>query len=130
MRILVVEDEERLSEVLRLGLVEQGYAVDVSGDGNSGLDLARTNAYDAIILDIMLPGMNGYRMCATLRKEGIWTPILMLTAKSGEYDHAEALDTGADDFLAKPFSFVVLRRPSEGAAAPEYRERPPILTRR
>src|SRR6266508_1506851 len=108
MRILVVEDEERLVELLRLGLVEHGYAVDAATDGNAGLELARSNNYDAIILDIMLPGMNGYRVCAALRDEGIWTPILMLTAKSGEYDHAEALDTGADDFLAKPFSFVVL----------------------
>lgn len=128
MRILVVEDEERLSEVLRLGLVEQGYAVDVSGDGNTGLDLARTNAYDAIILDIMLPGMNGYRVCATLRKEGIWTPILMLTAKAGEYDHAEALDTGADDFLSKPFSFVVLVAHLRALLRRNRRERPPILS--
>jgi DNA-binding response OmpR family regulator len=128
MRILVVEDEERLSEVLRLGLVEQGYAVDVSGDGTTGLDLARTNAYDAIILDIMLPGMNGYRVCARLREEGIWTPILMLTAKAGEYDHAEALDTGADDFLAKPFSFVVLVAHLRALLRRTGRERPAILS--
>ncbi|MCA1842170.1 MAG: response regulator transcription factor [Actinobacteria bacterium] len=108
MRILVVDDEAHLSEVLKVGLMEQGYAVDVSGNGISGLELARTNNYDAIILDIMLPGMNGFRVCAALRAEDVWTPILMLTAKSGDYDHAEALDTGADDFLAKPFSFVVL----------------------
>jgi two-component system, OmpR family, response regulator len=108
MRILVVDDEAHLSEVLKLGLMEQGYAVDVSGNGISGLELARSNSYDAIILDIMLPGMNGFRVCAALREEDVWTPILMLTAKSGDYDHAEALDTGADDFLAKPFSFVVL----------------------
>jgi two-component system OmpR family response regulator len=128
MRILVVEDEERLSEVLRLGLVEQGYAVDVSGDGTTGLDLARANAYDAIILDIMLPGMNGYRVCATLREEGIWTPILMLTAKAGEYDHAEALDTGADDFLAKPFSFVVLVAHLRALLRRTGRKRPAILS--
>jgi DNA-binding response OmpR family regulator len=128
MRILVVEDEDRLSEVLRRGLVEQGYAVDVSADGTAGLDLARGNNYDAIILDIMLPGMNGYRVCAALRDEGIWTPILMLTAKAGEYDHAEALDTGADDFLAKPFSFVVLLAHLRALLRRTGRERPAILS--
>ena len=127
MRILVVEDEERLTEVLRLGLVEQGYAVDVSGNGVTGLELARTNDYDAIILDIMLPGMNGYRVCAALREENIWTPILMLTAKSGEYDHAEALDTGADDFLAKPFSFVVLVAHLRALLRRTGRKRPAVL---
>jgi DNA-binding response OmpR family regulator len=128
MRILVVEDEQRLADVLRLGLVEQGYAVDVTGDGKAGLDLARANAYDAIVLDIMLPGMNGYRVCAALREEGIWTPILMLTAKAGEYDHAEALDTGADDFLAKPFSFVVLVAHLRALLRRTGRERPAVLT--
>ncbi|MCA1846519.1 MAG: response regulator transcription factor [Actinobacteria bacterium] len=128
MRILVVEDEERLTEVLRQGLVAEGYAVDVSGDGITGLDLARTNTYDAIILDIMLPGMNGYRVCAALRDEGIWTPILMLTAKSGEYDHAEALDTGADDFLAKPFSFMVLLAHLRALIRRTGRKRPVVLT--
>ena len=77
-------------------------------DGLEGLWRAREQPYDAIVLDILLPGMNGYKVCRTLREEGNWTPILMLTAKSGEYDEAEALDTGADDFLSKPFSFVVL----------------------
>jgi DNA-binding response OmpR family regulator len=128
MRILIVEDEERLVELLRLGLVEQGYAVDAATDGNAGLDLARGNSYDAIILDIMLPGLNGYRVCAALRDEGIWTPILMLTAKSGEYDHAEALDTGADDFLAKPFSFVVLLAHVRALMRRSGRERPAILS--
>jgi two-component system, OmpR family, response regulator len=128
MRILVVEDEERLSEVLRHGLMEHGYAVDVSDNGASGLELARTNNYDAIILDILLPEMNGYRVCATLREENIWTPILMLTAKSGEYDHAEALDTGADDFLAKPFSFVVLVAHLRALLRRAGRKRPAVLT--
>jgi two-component system, OmpR family, response regulator len=128
MRILVVEDEERLVELLRLGLVEHGYAVDAATDGNAGLELARSNSYDAIILDIMLPGLNGYRVCATLRDEGIWTPILMLTAKSGEYDHAEALDTGADDFLAKPFSFVVLLAHVRALMRRTGRERPAVLS--
>jgi DNA-binding response OmpR family regulator len=128
MRILVVEDEERLSEVLRAGLIEHGYAVDVADNGATGLEMARSNNYDAIILDILLPEMNGYRVCASLREENIWTPILMLTAKSGEYDHAEALDTGADDFLAKPFSFVVLVAHHRALLRRTGRRRPAVLT--
>ena len=128
MRILVVEDEERLAEVLRQGLVAEGYAADVSGDGITALELARTGTYDAIILDIMLPGMNGYRVCAALREEGIWTPILMLTAKSGDYDHAEALDTGADDFLGKPFSLMVLLAHLRALIRRTGRKRPAVLT--
>jgi DNA-binding response OmpR family regulator len=128
MRILAVEDEERLSEILQLGLTEHGYAVDIARDGETGLELARTNNYDAIILDILLPGMNGYRICAALREENIWTPILMLTAKAGDYDHAEALDTGADDFLAKPFSFVVLVAHLRALLRRTGRKRPAVLT--
>ncbi|WP_171165412.1 response regulator transcription factor [Streptomyces sp. I05A-00742] len=108
MRLLVIEDEERLAASLQRGLAAAGYAVDVAHDGLTGLHLAREHPYRAIVLDIMLPGLNGYRVCARLRAEGVTTPILMLTAKNGEYDEAEALDTGADDFLAKPFSYVVL----------------------
>ena len=128
MRILVVEDEERLAELLRVSLIEEGYAVDVSGDGITGLELARANNYDAIVLDIMLPGMNGYRVCATLRAEDIWTPVLMLTAKSGDYDHAEALDTGADDFLAKPLSLVVLAAHLRALLRRTGRKRPAVLS--
>lgn len=108
MRVLVVEDEQRLAETLQWGLEADGYAVDLAHDGLVGLRMAEQHPYQAIILDIMLPGMNGYRVCAALRERGVTTPILMLTAKSGEYDEAEALDTGADDFLSKPFSYVVL----------------------
>jgi DNA-binding response OmpR family regulator len=108
MRIPVVEDEVNLAVAVAQGLRAEGYEVDVSHDGNDGLWRAREGQFDAIVLDIMLPGMNGYRVCAALRKEGIWTPILMLTAKDGEYDEAEGLDTGADDYLTKPFSLVVL----------------------
>jgi len=108
MRILVVEDEKRLAANLRTGLEAEGFAVDVAHDGGEGLWYARENPYDAILLDIMLPVLNGYKVCETLRAEENWTPILMLTAKDGEWDEAEALDTGADDFLSKPFSFVVL----------------------
>jgi DNA-binding response OmpR family regulator len=108
VRVLIVEDEARLVTYLRRGLEAEGYAVDIAGDGEQGLWMAANEPYDAIVLDIMLPVMNGYRVCAELRGRGVWTPILMLTAKSGELDEAEALDTGADDFLAKPFSFAVL----------------------
>ena len=108
MRVLVVEDEVNLATAVAQGLRGEGYDVEVSHDGDDGLWRAREGQFDAILLDIMLPGMNGYRVCATLRQEGIWTPILMLTAKDGEYDEAEGLDTGADDYLTKPFSLVVL----------------------
>jgi DNA-binding response OmpR family regulator len=108
VRLLVVEDEERMAELLRRGLRAEGYAVDLAHDGNEGLWLAQANPYEAIVLDIMLPGMNGYRVCTELRTAKVTTPILMLTAKSGEYDEAEGLDTGADDYLSKPFSYVVL----------------------
>jgi CheY-like chemotaxis protein len=93
---LVVEDEARVASAVKRGLEAEGFAVDVAGDGTDGLWLAQENSYDAIVLDIMLPGVNGYRVCAKLREAGDWTPILMLTAKNGEYDEAEALDEGAD----------------------------------
>ena len=108
MRVLVVEDEVHLAQAISDGLTAEGFDVDAVHDGNDGLWRAREGSYDAIVLDVLLPGMNGYRVCKTLREEGIWTPILILTAKDGEFDEAEALDTGADDFLSKPFSFVVL----------------------
>ncbi len=108
MKILVIEDDKRLASTVKRGLEDEGYAVDVAFDGPDGAWRATEQSYDAIILDVMLPGLNGYRVCAGLREGGNWTPILMLTAKRGEFDEAEALDTGADDFLSKPFSFVVL----------------------
>jgi two-component system, OmpR family, response regulator len=108
MRVLVVEDGTRLAASLRTGLQAEGFAVDVAPDGGEALWLARETEYDAILLDIMLPVMNGYKVCETLRAEGNWTPILMLTAKDGEWDQVEALDTGADDYVTKPFSFDVL----------------------
>ncbi len=108
MRVLVVDDEVALTRSLRRGLEAEGFAVDVAHDGEEGLWLARENDYDAILLDLMLPKINGYKVCRTLREEENWTPILILTAKTGELDEAEGLDTGADDFIAKPFSFVVL----------------------
>lgn len=108
VRILVVEDDKRLAATLRRGLEAEGFSVDNALDGEEGLWLASENSYDAIVLDIMLPKVNGFQVCARLRDAGNWTPILMLTAKDGELDEAEALDTGADDYLTKPFSYVVL----------------------
>ena len=108
MRVLLVDDEERFATAVRHGLEAEGLAVDLAHDGNEGLWMARSNDYDAIVLDILLPGLNGYRICAELRDGGNWTPILMLTALAEDLDEAEALDTGADDYLSKPFSFVVL----------------------
>lgn len=108
MRLLIVEDEVRLAEALQRGLEAEGFEADLAFDGLDGLARALAGQYEAIVLDILLPGMNGYRVCAEIRAAGNWTPILMLTAKTGEFDEAEALDTGADDFLSKPFSFVVL----------------------
>lgn len=107
-RLLIVEDELHLAQALATGLENEGLSVELSFRGDEGLQRARQETFDLIILDILLPGINGFRLCALLRAEGIAAPILMLTAKDGELDEAEALDTGADDFLTKPFSFVVL----------------------
>ncbi len=108
MRVLIVEDEATLAEALERGLRAEGFDVDVASDGAEGLWRAKEWPYTVIVLDVLLPGMNGYRVARSLREAEVWTPILMLTAKDGEYDEAEALDIGADDFLRKPFSFMVL----------------------
>ena len=108
MRVLVVEDNEAMADAVQRGLRAEGFDVDVTRDGLDGLWRAREFPYDVIVLDILLPGMNGYAICRTLRDDGFTTPILMLTAKDGEEDEAEGLDLGADDFLTKPFSFTVL----------------------
>jgi two-component system OmpR family response regulator len=108
MRILVVEDEARLATALQRGLQAEGFAVDVAGDGPTGLEQARHGEYDAMILDVMLPGLSGYRVVRALREERNWLPVLMLSAKDGEHDQADGLDCGADDYLTKPFSYVVL----------------------
>ncbi|MFF1904716.1 response regulator transcription factor [Kitasatospora sp. NPDC058218] len=107
MEILVVEDDPQVAAAVRRGLEAEGYTVDLAPDGLTGLRLAQRHAYRAIVLDIMLPGLNGYKVCEALREGGSTTPILMLTAKDGEYDEAEGLDTGADDYLTKPFSYLV-----------------------
>ena len=108
MKLLLVEDDAKLAAAVKRGLEAEGFAVEVARDGNEGLWRATESGYDLILLDIMLPGRNGYQVCAALRANANWTPILMLTAKDGDLDEAEALDTGADDYLTKPFSFPVL----------------------
>jgi DNA-binding response OmpR family regulator len=128
MRILVVEDEKRLASSLRTGLEAEGFAVDTAYDGVEGLWYAREHQYDAILLDIMLPGLNGYKVCETLRAEQNWTPILMLTAKDGDLDQVEALDTGADDYVTKPFSFQVLLARVRSLLRRGRPERPALLT--
>jgi len=127
VRLLLVEDEVTLAAYLRRGLEREGYAVDMAGDGEHGLWLASETPYDVVVLDIMLPKLNGYRVCAELRERGVWTPVLMLTAKDGEHDEAEALDTGADDFLSKPFSFVVLLARLRALTRRGAAERPAVL---
>jgi len=108
VKLLLVDDDTALTSSLQRGLQAEGFVIDVSADGLDALWRADEASYGAIILDIMLPGRNGFAVCAELRKRGDWTPILMLTAKDGDLDQAEALDTGADDYLTKPFSFAVL----------------------
>jgi DNA-binding response OmpR family regulator len=108
VRVLVVEDERRLAAAVRRGLSAEGFAVDIAYDGEDGLHCAREGGYDAVVLDLMLPKVSGYRVCQQLRAEKNWVPILILSAKDGEYDQADGLDLGADDYLTKPFSYVVL----------------------
>jgi two-component system, OmpR family, response regulator len=126
--VLVVEDEERLATALQRGLHAEGFAVDIAANGPAGLEAARHGEYDAMILDVMLPGLSGYRVVRALRAEGHWLPVLMLSAKDGEHDQADGLDCGADDYLTKPFSYVVLlarlRALLRRGAAP----RPAVLT--
>ena len=124
----MIEDDRHLAASVRRGLRADGFAVDIAGDGTEGLWMAKEGAYDAIVCDIMLPGMSGYKVCAELRSAGDWTPLLMLTAKNGELDEAEALDTGADDFLTKPFSYVVLLARLRALLRRGGRERPAVLT--
>ena len=108
MKLLVVEDDKKIAAVVKRGLEAEGFSVQVALNGTDGLWYATEGSFDLIVLDIMLPGRNGFQICADLRAAGDWTPILMLTAKDGDLDEAEALDAGADDYLTKPFSFPVL----------------------
>ena len=127
MRVLVVEDEVELADGIRRGLEAEGYAVDVVHDGIDGLWRATEHDYGAIVLDLMLPGKNGLQVCAELRAAGKWTPVLVLTARDGELDETESLDTGADDFLAKPFSPVVLTARLRALLRRGAGERPTVL---
>ena len=127
MRILVVEDDKQLAVALRRGLEGEGYAVDIALDGGQGEWLASENPYDALVLDIMLPTLAGDTLCARRREAGDWTPILMLTARSGPDQEARALDAGVDDFLAKPFSFMVLLARLRALVRRGGRERPTVL---
>lgn len=127
MRVLLVEDEESLALAVSSGLRAEGFSVDAVRTGVEGLLRATDGEYAAIVLDILLPDVNGYEVCASLRERGVWTPILMLTAKNGEYDEAEALDTGADDFLSKPFSYVVLVARLRALARRGTTARPAVL---
>lgn len=108
MRVLVIEDEARLAKTLVMGLSAEGFSVVTADNGADGLLLATEEPFDVVICDIMLPGPNGYEVVRRMRAAGVWTPVLMLTAKDGDYDQADAFDLGADDYLTKPFSFVVL----------------------
>ncbi|KDF01432.1 transcriptional regulator [Mycolicibacterium aromaticivorans JS19b1 = JCM 16368] len=127
MRILVVEDEPRLAELIRRGLVAEGFVVQLAGDGRVGLDEALGGGFDVLVLDIMLPSMSGYEIVRELRKAQVWTPVLMLSAKDGEYDLADAFDLGADDYLIKPFSFVVLIARLRALMRRGAPARPPVL---
>jgi DNA-binding response OmpR family regulator len=128
VRILVVEDERRLADLLKDGLTRQGFAVDLAHDGREGLWMATENPYGVIVLDVMLPYLDGGTVCARLRAAGVWTPILMLTAKDTAQDEAQALDIGADDFLSKPFSYVVLLARLRALLRRGVRERPAVIT--
>ncbi|ARC58081.1 Transcriptional regulatory protein TcrA [Frondihabitans sp. 762G35] len=128
MRVLVVEDNAAFAEGLRLGLEAEGIAVDHAATGTDGLWRTQEVAYDAVILDIMLPELSGYSVCRSMREAGNWTPVVMLTAKDGEWDEVEGLDTGADDYLTKPFSFAVLLARLRALVRRGARERPTVLT--
>ena len=127
MRALVVEDELRLATGLRNGLEAEGYAVDVALTGTDGLWFAREHGYDVVLLDLMLPELDGFEICATLRAERVWTPILMLTARDADTDQVRALDTGADDYLTKPFSSAVLIARLRALVRRGAAERPSML---
>jgi two-component system OmpR family response regulator len=128
MRVLVVEDEPDVAQALAWGLNAEGYTVDVADNGVDGLWKATQHPHDVIILDVMLPGMDGYQVCRGLRERGIWTPILMLTALDDDLDHAEGLDSGADDYLPKPFSYPILLAHLRSLTRRVLGARPSVLT--
>ncbi len=128
MRVLVVDDEVLLAATLRRGLRAQGFVVELAHDGVDGLDLAATGDFDVIVLDIMLPRLNGYEVIRELRQRRIWTPVLMLSAKDGDYDMVDAFDLGADDYLTKPFSQIVLTARLRALQRRGSTERPAVIT--
>jgi two-component system, OmpR family, response regulator len=127
VRLLVVEDETRLAHALRRGLTADGFTVEVARDGATGLEQARHGDFDAVLLDVMLPRLSGYEVVRTLRAEENWVPVLMLSAKDGEYDQADGLDYGADDYLTKPFSYVVLLARLRALLRRAPHDRPAVL---
>jgi DNA-binding response OmpR family regulator len=128
MRLLLVEDERRLAHALRRGLTGDGFVVEVAGDGVTGLELARHGDFDAVVLDVMLPGLSGFEVLRALRSEENWVPVLMLSARAGERDQADGLDYGADDYLIKPFSYVVLLARLRALLRRSPQARPAVLT--
>ena len=127
MRVLVVEDEPRMADLIRRGLSREGLAVDVAGDGERGMEMARATTYDALVLDVMLPGINGFEACRRLRSDGVWTPVLMLTARDSVGDRVAGLDAGADDYLVKPFAWAELLARLRALIRRGEHERPTVL---
>jgi two-component system OmpR family response regulator len=127
MRVLVVEDDTRMSRLLKRGLEEEGHAVDLAGDGPEGLWLATENPYAAIVLDVMLPGFDGFELCRKLRAAGVWAPVLMLTARDAVNDRVRGLDAGADDYMVKPFSLLELAARLRALVRRDDRARPVLL---
>jgi two-component system, OmpR family, response regulator len=127
MRVLVVEDEPKMAQLLKRGLTEEGHAADVAPTGEEALWMARAREYDAIVLDVMLPGIDGFGVCRELRAHQVWTPVLLLTARDAVNDRVEGLDTGADDYLVKPFSFAELLARLRALARRVPHERPAVI---
>jgi two-component system, OmpR family, response regulator len=127
MRVLVVEDERKLGELLRRGLGEEGYAADLADRGEEALWMTQAVSYDAIVLDVMLPGADGFEICRRLRGNGVWSPVLMLTARDAVEDRVSGLDAGADDYLAKPFAFEELLARLRALTRRAPAARPPVL---
>lgn len=128
MRLLVVEDDVKMAALLKRGLEEEGHAVDVAMDGREGLWMAKENAYAAVVLDVMLPGPDGFEICRSLREDGMWAPVLMLTARDAVDDRVKGLDAGADDYLVKPFSLLELAARIRALVRRDDRARPTVLS--